>query len=249
MPFQDIYKVVLRSSQVDQRRLQYAKFISWLLFPILLVFPFLNSYDYSGLIATGYIAVLGTILLMNLLIKSSHWLYALLSMGAAAAGLLYFVYLGYGNGGSLLWIYGFPLAVIFLTGMFWGSIASVFSGGAAYLIMTVGPAYGAYDYGGEFTARFIISYLVIAALASGFEFWRIATEMQKEAIHRTLNQTRHVLKKFTGVCAWCNSIRDVDGSWQTVESYVEKKESATVSHSICPDCESKQLAEAGSLQD
>jgi len=242
MSIQDFYRVVLRSSQVDQRRLQYARYVSWVLIPVLVVFPIFNSFDYSGMVAVVYIAALGAILLANLLIRSTSWLWGLISMTAAALGLLYFVYLGYGDGGSLLWIYAFPLAVIFLTGFFWGAIASLLTLVTAVLIMTLGTAHGAYNYGGEFTARFAISFVVIAAMASGFEFWRIAIEIQKEELEGALNQTRDALKNFTSVCAWCNIIQDDDGTWQTVQAYVERKESARISHSICPNCEVKELS-------
>ncbi len=242
MSIQDFYRIVARSSQVDQRRLQYAKYVSLLLIPILVIFPFFNTYDYSSAIVVGYIAVLGLILLVNLLLPSASWTWGLPSMSAAALGLLYFVYLGYGNGGSLLWIYAFPLAVIFLTGFFWGAIASILTVIGAVLVMTAGRAHGAYDYGDEFTIRFAISFIVIAAMASGFEFWRIGTEIQKERVEGELNQARDALKNFTSVCAWCNSIRDDDGSWQTIQSYVEKKESSVISHSICPNCQTKELS-------
>lgn len=242
MSIQDFYRVVLRSSQVDQRRLQYARYVSWVLIPVLAVFPIFNSFDYSGMVAVGYIAALGAILIANLLISSTSWVWGLISLTAAAIGLLYFVYLGYGDGGSLLWIYAFPLAVIFLTGVLWGALASILTVITAVLIMTLGTGYGAYNYGAEFTARFAISYLVIAAMASGFEFWRIAIETQKEVLEGALNQTRDALKNFTSVCAWCNSIQDEDGSWQTVQDYVERKESARISHSICPNCQVKELS-------
>lgn len=38
------------------------------------------------------------------------------------------------------------------------------------------------------------------------------------------------------ICMHCKSIRDDEGYWQRVESYVEKHSDALFSHGLCPDC-------------
>ncbi|MBL6690603.1 MAG: hypothetical protein ISP91_09440 [Pseudomonadales bacterium] len=68
------------------------------------------------------------------------------------------------------------------------------------------------------------------------------TALTKEALEGALNQARDALNNFTSVCAWCNSIQDDDGTWQTVQDYIERKESARISHSIYPNCQVKELS-------
>lgn len=45
-----------------------------------------------------------------------------------------------------------------------------------------------------------------------------------------------VLKEMLPICANCKKIRDDDGFWQNVESYISKHSDTKFSHGICPDC-------------
>ncbi|MEQ8406942.1 MAG: hypothetical protein RKH07_01530 [Gammaproteobacteria bacterium] len=38
------------------------------------------------------------------------------------------------------------------------------------------------------------------------------------------------------ICAHCKDIRDDEGYWNEIESYVGRRSEATFSHGICPDC-------------
>lgn len=52
------------------------------------------------------------------------------------------------------------------------------------------------------------------------------------------------VKTLTGllpVCAWCRKVREDDGYWSALESYVAARTDATFTHGICPDCQAKQL--------
>ena len=59
---------------------------------------------------------------------------------------------------------------------------------------------------------------------------------------RLINELSHALKKvkkLTGllpICASCKKIRDDQGYWQEVETYIHQHSDAQFSHSICPDC-------------
>lgn len=45
------------------------------------------------------------------------------------------------------------------------------------------------------------------------------------------------------ICAHCKKIRDDDGYWHQIESYLRDHSEAVFSHSICPDCFSKHYPE------
>ncbi|MDP3911577.1 MAG: MHYT domain-containing protein [Gemmatimonadales bacterium] len=45
-----------------------------------------------------------------------------------------------------------------------------------------------------------------------------------------------VLKGILPICASCKRIRDGDGRWEAVESYVRDHTNAEFSHGLCPDC-------------
>jgi len=41
------------------------------------------------------------------------------------------------------------------------------------------------------------------------------------------------------MCAWCKRIRNDEGYWAQIESYISADSEAKVSHGICPDCFSR----------
>jgi PAS domain S-box-containing protein len=45
------------------------------------------------------------------------------------------------------------------------------------------------------------------------------------------------------ICAWCKKLRDDEGYWKSVEDYVSEHTGAEFTHGMCPECQSKYLAE------
>ena len=44
------------------------------------------------------------------------------------------------------------------------------------------------------------------------------------------------MERLLSSCCSCKKIRDDDGSWKQVESYIEEKAQIKFTHGICPDC-------------
>ncbi|MBM4169819.1 MAG: GAF domain-containing protein [Ignavibacteria bacterium] len=56
---------------------------------------------------------------------------------------------------------------------------------------------------------------------------------------RELNASRDAIRSLSGlisICSTCKKIRDDDGNWMQLESYIQKKSDARFSHGVCPDC-------------
>ena len=55
-----------------------------------------------------------------------------------------------------------------------------------------------------------------------------------------LNRMKLVIgySNFT-ICANCKQIREDQGYWTQIESYIQDRSDAKFSHSICPDCAAK----------
>jgi PAS domain S-box-containing protein len=53
----------------------------------------------------------------------------------------------------------------------------------------------------------------------------------------------NVLKGFLPICASCKKIRDDNGYWNQIESYIREHSEATFSHGICPECAKKLYPE------
>ena len=64
-------------------------------------------------------------------------------------------------------------------------------------------------------------------------------EEEKERLIVELQQALASIKTLSGllpICASCKKIRDDDGYWKMVETYVAEHSDAEFSHGICPDC-------------
>lgn len=54
------------------------------------------------------------------------------------------------------------------------------------------------------------------------------------------------LSSLLPMCAWCKEIRDDQGYWKNLETYLAEHMNAEVTHSICPKCRDKLQTEAES---
>lgn len=59
-------------------------------------------------------------------------------------------------------------------------------------------------------------------------------------LEKALGEVRE-LRGLLPVCAWCNKVRDDQGYWNRVDFFLERNTRAEVTHSICPDCQSREL--------
>jgi CheY-like chemotaxis protein len=67
-------------------------------------------------------------------------------------------------------------------------------------------------------------------------------EQYREKSIRDLEGKLYEAKKLNGIlpiCASCKKVRNPGGSWETVESYIQKHSGIRFSHSICPECRNK----------
>jgi hypothetical protein len=65
-----------------------------------------------------------------------------------------------------------------------------------------------------------------------------------EQLRITLAELK-VLEGFLPICAYCKKIREDDGTWRQMETYITEHSGAKFSHGLCPECGKKLLAEAG----
>ncbi len=93
---------------------------------------------------------------------------------------------------------------------------------------------------------------ILAAVAAlrRAEFRRVATEEQLREKNAELQAALTEVKELRGmlaICAWCKCIRDVDGMWNKLESYLSKHSHATLTHGVCPTCATNMSSEVQSL--
>ena len=69
-----------------------------------------------------------------------------------------------------------------------------------------------------------------------------ALEDRIQELQDALDQIK-TLKGLIPMCASCKKIRDDEGYWQQVETYIMERSEAEFSHGLCPDCLKKHYPE------
>lgn len=97
------------------------------------------------------------------------------------------------------------------------------------------------------TALGVIAALVLVSIALLYS--RLRAKQESEARFRALAtslsealESVQTLKGMLPLCAWCRKIRDDQGYWTQLESYVTSHSSAEFTHGICPACADAAIA-------
>ena len=73
---------------------------------------------------------------------------------------------------------------------------------------------------------------------------RRTLEQEKDELIRKLSGALEEVKTLSGLlplCAWCKRVRDDQGYWKQVETFLVEHTDAQVSHGICPECFAKRV--------
>lgn len=62
----------------------------------------------------------------------------------------------------------------------------------------------------------------------------------KVQLEEALGEVRE-LRGLLPVCAWCHQVRDDEGYWSRVDSFLEKHTRAQVTYGICPSCRAREF--------
>jgi hypothetical protein len=75
---------------------------------------------------------------------------------------------------------------------------------------------------------------------------RQKAEKEREALILELRDAMSKVKLLRGllpICASCKKIRDDQGQWVQIETFVRDRSEAEFSHSLCPDCGDQLFSE------
>jgi DNA-binding response OmpR family regulator len=70
----------------------------------------------------------------------------------------------------------------------------------------------------------------------------LRAERERDRLIAQLEEALARVKKLSGllpICAGCKKIRDDNGYWKQIESYLNEHSDAIMSHGICPECANK----------
>ncbi len=68
---------------------------------------------------------------------------------------------------------------------------------------------------------------------------RTEAEQKKERLIEELSAALNDVETLSGllpICSYCKKIRDEEGTWQRIDSYIESRSSAVFSHGMCEEC-------------
>ena len=90
---------------------------------------------------------------------------------------------------------------------------------------------------GAFYALSTLAVLTAVAAAVRLRTRQLARRARRleQAVQEQLDQIK-VLGGLLPICASCKKVRDDEGYWQQIESYIHQHSEAEFSHSLCPGC-------------
>jgi len=128
------------------------------------------------------------------------------------------------------------LPIWLMTWHFRRSVAVLFSLLCSLVWFVVDDASGV-----EYSASIIPFWNAAARLVYFLSFSFLLSYSQDQ-----LRQSKEEVKRLSGllpICASCKKIRDDDGYWQEIETYLRSRSDTIFSHGICPDCAKKLYPE------
>lgn len=95
-----------------------------------------------------------------------------------------------------------------------------------------------YSLGVDFFLKKPISMVEICCIARRcIEVKRLKAERERLIARlQEANDTIKYLKSFLVICSSCKRVRDTDGKWYELDSYIRSHTGTQFSHSVCPEC-------------
>ncbi|MBC8211110.1 MAG: hypothetical protein H8E21_08565 [Gammaproteobacteria bacterium] len=89
----------------------------------------------------------------------------------------------------------------------------------------------------RFLQFFLLVSLIVITVLVLYIFFRYEKKREENlaSIQEAQNRVK-ILSGFLPVCSSCKKIKDDEGDWHQIESYIKEHSEAVISHSICPEC-------------
>lgn len=190
----------------------------------------------EAVIALALAVILAAVPLMMSRLERVEGVFRVTNILAAGLGL-YMTAIGGGDGLVFVWFYTTPLIVFFLfggrEGLVW--LLVIFT---VLLVLFFGGL-GTYVYDSAVSLRFLITFGVVVGLGYGLETSRRrhydGLMAEKISLEKALADVK-TLSRLLPICAACKSVRDDQGYWNQIETFVQQHSEARFLRGLCPDC-------------
>ena len=230
------------------RRRQLIGFLCSFGIPVILLFAIVDFLEADTLefsVDLFLIAILVIAILAVFKYNKDRMAY-LVGLNMLALAVLYNVSIGAGRESALYWVSVLPLLLFFFQGKRDGLISVGFVFLLLSLLLFLPGLLRSYDYGIPTGVRFFLSFLFVAVVAYGLESSRYRSSSMLRTEHEALLEEKanleqaltqiKTLRGLLPICANCKKVRDDQGYWKQIESYLHEHSNAKFSHGICPDC-------------
>ena len=202
------------------------------------IFYFLQNKPLDGLLN---LAVAVSLIVISLLIMKTGSRFGLYRFGMASLLLLLVYNVGFAPFGEseALWLIVIPMVIFYLfgtrEGLIWMGVTIVPSA----ILIFFPDTFNAYSYKDSFRIALFIAILLSLILSYFLESLRAHFSSRLEKQNMELQDALSNVKRLSGllpICSYCKKIRDDEGYWNQIESYIHDHSEATFSHGICKEC-------------
>lgn len=117
---------------------------------------------------------------------------------------------------------------------------------AVFLLVVQGRASGVELAAAVILPTIIAPFIVYTSLRNMLHLHRVECILQRknDDLERAMGEIRQ-LSGLLPICASCKRIRDEQGDWNLLETYISQRSEAKFSHGLCPECASRLYPPAG----
>lgn len=145
----------------------------------------------------------------------------------------------------------FPLYLIPIIIISWNENIGIviLSSIMASIIITIKDVHSTFELNRDVYLYWDISVKVLILLLISYTIWRIRSLMfEKDQLNIRLQHSLteiQELREMIPICAWCHSVRNDEGFYEKIETYLSKVTGSQLTHGICPTCTEKYYGHFG----
>jgi hypothetical protein len=88
----------------------------------------------------------------------------------------------------------------------------------------------------------LVSFLLVSWAVNKIHVLLQSENRKSANLEKALSKIK-ILENFLSICCVCHKIRDEQGHWQQMESYISEHSETRFSHGFCPECAKKAMEE------